>query len=43
MDIVVDSAHGDGMSLIDAATCTPMAHSYLEAAQEQGGAAGMRP
>ena len=42
MDIVVDSAQGDGMLLIDAAICTPMAHSYLEAAQERGGAAGMR-
>ena len=37
MDIVVDSAQGDGMWLIDAAICTPMAHSYLEAAQERGG------
>ena len=42
MDIVVDSGDGGEMTQIDAAVCTPMASSYLQAAQEAGGAAALR-
>jgi len=42
MDIVVDSAAGDSMAMLDAAVCMPMADSYVGAAQVQGGAAAQR-
>ena len=42
MDIVSDSGDGGEMTQIDAAACTPMASSYLQAAQEAGGAAALR-
>ena len=42
MDIVVDSAAGDSMAMLDAAVCMPMADSYVGVAQEQGGAAAQR-
>ena len=42
MDIVVDSAAGDSMAMLDAAVCMPMADSYVGVAQVQGGAAAQR-